>query len=220
MSWSLLCSESSVRIIDDCLFCRCRGLSCVQRVKMIYEWQNSMNTRKTTIFTKQTIIYHPYSLNTRNTATSTKQTVIYHPKRIPWTQEWPRHLQNEHSYRCRGVSCVLGVRMIDDCSFCRCRSLSCVQGVLLRWYMIVCFVDVKNSLNTRKTTTSTKRTIIYHPNRTPWTQERPGHQQNEQSSIILTPWTQERPRHLQNQQSSIILTLWTQETPRHLREFC
>ena len=26
-------------------------------------------------------------------------------------------------------SCVQGVRMIDDCSFCRCRGLSCVQGV-------------------------------------------------------------------------------------------
>ena len=35
MSWSLLCSGSSVRIIDDCLFCRCRGVSCVQGVKMI-----------------------------------------------------------------------------------------------------------------------------------------------------------------------------------------
>jgi hypothetical protein len=30
MSWSFLCSGSSVRIIDDCLFCRCRGVSCVQ----------------------------------------------------------------------------------------------------------------------------------------------------------------------------------------------
>ena len=27
-----LCSGSSVRMIDDCLFCRCRGLSCVQGV--------------------------------------------------------------------------------------------------------------------------------------------------------------------------------------------
>ena len=34
MSWSLLCSGSSVRIIDDCLFCRCRGVSCVQGVRM------------------------------------------------------------------------------------------------------------------------------------------------------------------------------------------
>ena len=34
--------------------------------------------------------------------------------------------------RCRGLSCVQGVRMIADCSFCRCRGLSCVQGVLLR----------------------------------------------------------------------------------------
>ena len=24
-----------VKMIDNCLFCRCRGLSCVQRVKMI-----------------------------------------------------------------------------------------------------------------------------------------------------------------------------------------
>ena len=30
MSWSFLCSGSSVRKIDDCLFCRCRGVSCVQ----------------------------------------------------------------------------------------------------------------------------------------------------------------------------------------------
>jgi hypothetical protein len=29
--------------------------------------------------------------------------------------------------RCRGHSCVQGVRMIDDCSFCRCRGLSCVH---------------------------------------------------------------------------------------------
>ena len=33
--------------------------------------------------------------------------------------------------RCRGVSFVQGVKMIDDCLFCRCRGLSCVQGVLL-----------------------------------------------------------------------------------------
>ena len=32
MSWLLLCSGSSVRIIDDCSFCRCRGVSCVQGV--------------------------------------------------------------------------------------------------------------------------------------------------------------------------------------------
>ena len=31
--------------------------------------------------------------------------------------------------RCRGHSCVQGVRMIDDCLFCRCRGLSCVQEV-------------------------------------------------------------------------------------------
>jgi hypothetical protein len=42
---------------------------------------------------KQTIIYHPNSLNTR----PTKQTIIYHPNRTPWTQERPRHLQNEQS---------------------------------------------------------------------------------------------------------------------------
>jgi hypothetical protein len=30
-----LCSGSSVRMIYDCLFCRCRGVSCVQGVKMI-----------------------------------------------------------------------------------------------------------------------------------------------------------------------------------------
>jgi hypothetical protein len=35
MSWSFLCSGSSVRIIDDCLFCGCRGVSCVQGVNMI-----------------------------------------------------------------------------------------------------------------------------------------------------------------------------------------
>ena len=35
MSWSLLCSGSSVRMIDDCLFCRCRGVSCVQGVRII-----------------------------------------------------------------------------------------------------------------------------------------------------------------------------------------
>ena len=39
--------------------------------------------------------------------------------------------------------------MIDDCSFCRCRGLSCVQGVKLDDEMsssvvliVVCFVDV------------------------------------------------------------------------------
>ena len=37
MSWSFLCSGSSVRMIGDCLFDRCRGLSCVQGVKMIGE---------------------------------------------------------------------------------------------------------------------------------------------------------------------------------------
>jgi hypothetical protein len=56
--------------------------------------------------------------------------------------------------RCRGISCVQGVKMVDDCLFCRCRGHSCVLGVLL-------------GMNTRKTTTSTKRTIIYLPNRTP-----------------------------------------------------
>ena len=35
MSRSFLCSEISVKIIDDCLFCRCRGVSCVQGVRMI-----------------------------------------------------------------------------------------------------------------------------------------------------------------------------------------
>ena len=34
--------------------------------------------------------------------------------------------------RCRGFSCVQGVKMIDDCSFCRCRGVSCVHGFLLR----------------------------------------------------------------------------------------
>ena len=33
--------------------------------------------------------------------------------------------------RCRGVSCVQGVKMIDACSFCRWCGHSCVQGVLL-----------------------------------------------------------------------------------------
>ena len=37
MSWSFLCSGSYVRMIGDCLFDRCRGLSCVQGVKMIGE---------------------------------------------------------------------------------------------------------------------------------------------------------------------------------------
>ena len=32
MSWSFLCSWSSVKMIDDGSFCRCRGLSCVQGV--------------------------------------------------------------------------------------------------------------------------------------------------------------------------------------------
>jgi hypothetical protein len=35
MSWSFLCSGSSVRMIDGCLFCRCRCGCCVQGVKMI-----------------------------------------------------------------------------------------------------------------------------------------------------------------------------------------
>ena len=33
--------------------------------------------------------------------------------------------------RCRGLSCVQGVRIINDSSLCRCSGLSCVQGVLL-----------------------------------------------------------------------------------------
>ena len=33
--------------------------------------------------------------------------------------------------RCRGLSCVQGVRIIYDCSFCRCCGHSCVLGVLL-----------------------------------------------------------------------------------------
>jgi hypothetical protein len=44
--------------------------------------------------------------------------------------------------RCRGLSCVQGVKMKDDCLFCRCRGHSCVQGVLLGGKMIVCVVDV------------------------------------------------------------------------------
>jgi hypothetical protein len=160
-------------MIEDCLFCRCRGVS-------------SLNTRKTTASTKRTIIYHPRSLNTRNTATSTKQTIIYLPNITPRTQETPRHLQNKQSSsrdvscvqgvkiiydcsfcRCRGVSCVQGVRMIDACSFCRCRGHSCVQGVRM--------IDDCSFCRCR-------------------------------GLIILTPLTQERPRHLQNKQSSIILT--------------
>ena len=35
MSWCFLCSGMSVKMIDDCLFCRCRGVSCVQGVRMI-----------------------------------------------------------------------------------------------------------------------------------------------------------------------------------------
>ena len=35
MSLSLLCSGSSVKMIDDCSFCRCRGVSCVLGVRMI-----------------------------------------------------------------------------------------------------------------------------------------------------------------------------------------
>ena len=35
VAWSFLCSGSSVRMIDDCLFCRCRGISCVQGVRII-----------------------------------------------------------------------------------------------------------------------------------------------------------------------------------------
>ena len=31
----ILVFRNSVRMIDDCLFCRCRGLSCVQGVRMI-----------------------------------------------------------------------------------------------------------------------------------------------------------------------------------------
>jgi hypothetical protein len=150
MSWSFLCSGSSVKMIDDCLF-------------------------------KRTIIYHLNSLNTRNTTTSTKQTIIYHLNRTPWTQERPRHLQNEQSsiiltwsFLCSGIS----VKMIDDCSFCRCRGLSCVQGVLLR-----------------NTATSTKQTIIHHLNRTPWTQETPRHLQNKQSSIILTELPEHKKDH-------------------------
>ena len=30
MTWSFLCSGSSVKMVDDCSFCRCRGVSCVQ----------------------------------------------------------------------------------------------------------------------------------------------------------------------------------------------
>ena len=35
-------------------------------------------------------------------------------------------------FRCRGFSCVQGIRMIEDCLFCRCRGHCCVQGVMLR----------------------------------------------------------------------------------------
>ena len=35
MSRSFLCSVSSVRKIDNCLFCRCRGVSCVHGARMI-----------------------------------------------------------------------------------------------------------------------------------------------------------------------------------------
>ena len=35
MSWSFLCPGISVKMIDDCSFCRCRGHCCVQGVKMI-----------------------------------------------------------------------------------------------------------------------------------------------------------------------------------------
>ena len=35
MSWCFFFSGISVKMIDDCLFCRCRGVSCVQGVRMI-----------------------------------------------------------------------------------------------------------------------------------------------------------------------------------------
>ena len=145
-----------------------------------------MNTRKTTTSTKRTSIYHPNSLNTRHTATSTKQTIMYHPNRTPWTQERPRHLQSEQSYI---IWTELPEHKKDHDIY--------KQTIIYH----------PNSLNTRPT----KQTIIYHPNRTHWTQERPRHLQNKQSSIILTPWTQERPPHLHNEPSFIILTPWTQE---------
>jgi hypothetical protein len=44
-------------------------------------------------------------------------------------------------------------------------------------------------------TTSTKQTIIYHLKRTPRTQERPRHLQNEQSSIIVTELPEHKKDH-------------------------
>jgi predicted HNH restriction endonuclease len=152
------------------------------------------------------------------TTTSTKQTIVYHPNRTPWTQETPLHLQSEQSFimltpwtqeRPRHLqNKQLSIILTELPEHKKDHDIYKANTHLSSW---------QNSLNTRKTTTSTKQTIIHHPNRTPWTQERSWHLQNKQSSIILTPWTQERPRHLQSEQSSFILAPWTEKTPRHLQ---
>jgi hypothetical protein len=120
MSLSFLCSGSSVRMIDDCLFCRCHGLSCVQD----------------------------------------------YPNRTPRTQERPRHLQNEQSSI---ILTELPEHKKNHDIYKTNNHLSSYQ----------------NSPNTRKTTTSTKQSIIYHPNITPRTQERSRHLQNKQSSVVF-----------------------------------
>jgi hypothetical protein len=69
MSLSLLCSGSSVKMIDDCSFCRCRGVSCVLGVRMIDD-----------------------CLFGRCRGVSCVSIIL-----TPRTQETPRHLQNKQS---------------------------------------------------------------------------------------------------------------------------
>jgi hypothetical protein len=86
-----------VKMIDDCLFCRYRGLSCVQGVLLgcIILTELPEHKKAHDIY-KQTIIYHLNFLNTRKTV---------------------RMIDDCWFCRCRGLSCVQGVRMIDDCLF-------------------------------------------------------------------------------------------------------
>jgi hypothetical protein len=91
-------------MMDDCLFCRCCGVSCVTEIP---EHKKDHDINKT----NNNLSSYQNSLNTTMTTTSTKQTIIFHPN---------------------SLSSGSSVKMIDDCSFCRCRGVSCVQGFLLR----------------------------------------------------------------------------------------
>jgi hypothetical protein len=106
MSWSFLCSGSSVKIMDDCFFVDV-AVFLEERPRHLQNEQSSIILTELPEHKKDHDIYK----TNNHLSCSVKM------------------MDDSLFCRCRGVSCVQGVRMKDDCLFCRCRGHCCVQGV-------------------------------------------------------------------------------------------